>query len=80
MALSDLAALIDVEPTPLHVSGCEKGCAKPRRSALTIVGRNGRYDLVRDGHAGDLPVLRGLDVGAVRSALVEMIDTGSIPA
>jgi precorrin-3B synthase len=44
----------------LHVSGCEKGCAHPARAEITLVGRNGRYDLVRDGIASDPPALRNL--------------------
>ena len=40
----------------LHVSGCTKGCAHPRRAALTLVGRPDGYGLVIDGKAGDTPV------------------------
>ena len=68
-ALADIAGSLGGEPTPLHVSGCEKGCAKPSRSAVTLVGRDGRYDLVRDGRPGDTPALRGLDLAQVRAAL-----------
>jgi len=39
----------------LHVSGCAKGCAHPRRAALTLVGRADGYGLVIDGKAGDTP-------------------------
>jgi precorrin-3B synthase len=46
----------------IHVSGCEKGCAHPHPAAVTLVGRNGRYDLVRDGLASSPPSLRGLTV------------------
>jgi precorrin-3B synthase len=42
--------------THLHVSGCAKGCAHPRRAALTLVGRADGYGLVIDGMAGDTPV------------------------
>jgi precorrin-3B synthase len=44
----------------IHVSGCEKGCAHPGSAAVTLVARDGRYDLVRDGPASGLPALRGL--------------------
>ena len=37
----------------LHGSGCEKGCAKPAPSDITLVGRNGRFDLVRNGAPWD---------------------------
>ena len=39
----------------LHVSGCAKGCAHPGPAPLTLVGRDGRFDLVRNGRAGDAP-------------------------
>ena len=46
--------------TILHVSGCAKGCAFPRESDITIVGANGKFDLVRQGAAWDEPTARGL--------------------
>ncbi|WEK02871.1 MAG: precorrin-3B synthase [Candidatus Devosia phytovorans] len=39
----------------LHVSGCSKGCAHPRASDITLVGRADGYGLVIDGRAGDTP-------------------------
>jgi len=44
----------------LHVSGCSKGCAHPAGAALTLVGRAGRFDLVKAGAPWDDPVARGL--------------------
>ena len=45
----------------LHVSGCAKGCARPRAAPLTLVGRSdGLFDLVRDGAPWDEPTRRGL--------------------
>lgn len=44
----------------LHVSGCEKGCARASPTATTLVGRNGRFDIVRGGTAQATPTLRGL--------------------
>jgi precorrin-3B synthase len=44
----------------LHVSGCAKGCARTRPADVTLVGRGGRFDLVKGGRAGDEPVRRGL--------------------
>ena len=44
----------------LHVSGCAKGCARPRPADVTLVGRKGVFDLVRNGCAWDEPNHRGL--------------------
>jgi precorrin-3B synthase len=44
----------------LHVSGCAKGCARSGPAAVTLTGRAGRFDLVRDGRAWDGPQRPGL--------------------
>ncbi|PZQ99348.1 MAG: cobalamin biosynthesis protein CobG [Cereibacter sphaeroides] len=44
----------------LHVSGCAKGCARARAAPVTLVGRDGRFDLVSDGAAWDAPQRRGM--------------------
>lgn len=44
----------------LHVSGCAKGCARMGRADITLVGNGGRFDLVKQGRAGDEPCQRGL--------------------
>ncbi|SDY31054.1 cobalamin biosynthesis protein CobG [Citreimonas salinaria] len=57
-----LAATARTDHTvPLHVSGCAKGCAHPRAAAITLVGRDGRFDLVKDGAPWDAPHAAGLD-------------------
>ena len=70
-ALADLVARLGQD---LHVSGCQKGCAKAGVSAITLVGRDGRYELVRDGRASDFPVRRGLDLPGVRAAIEAILD------
>ena len=67
--LASFAATLQGDRVALHVSGCTKGCARPEASAVTLVGRDGRYDLVRDGRPGDEPLLTGLDAKAVDAAL-----------
>ncbi len=57
----------------LHVSGCAKGCAHPRRAEVTLVGRADGIGLVIDGRAGDTP-LEILDEGAPIAALVSSRD------
>ena len=60
-ALATALAPAIAADTSLHVSGCAKGCAHPRPSAMTLVGTANGFDLVRDGCAGDAPVAKGLD-------------------
>ncbi len=67
-----LAAALGPDRSPgiaLHVSGCAKGCAHPGPAPSTLVGRDGLYDLVRHGSAGDRPVRRGLSAEAVAAML-----------
>lgn len=58
--------------TTLHVSGCEKGCAHPGPALVTLTGRGGRYDLVRDGRAWDAPWTTGLTLEEVAAALADL--------
>lgn len=51
--------------TPVHVSGCIKGCAHPGPAPITLVGRDGCYDLVRNGRAADTPAETGLTLEAI---------------
>jgi precorrin-3B synthase len=44
----------------LHVSGCAKGCAHPGISAITLVATKDGFDLIRNGSAGDKPLVHGL--------------------
>jgi precorrin-3B synthase len=37
----------------IHVSGCAKGCARSAPADLVLVGRDGRYGVVRNGTARD---------------------------
>jgi precorrin-3B synthase len=53
----------------VHVSGCEKGCAYAQAAPVALVGRLGRYDLVRDGRASDAAVRRGLTLAQAIAAL-----------
>lgn len=49
----------------LHVSGCAKGCARSRPADVVLTGRDGRYDLVRHGYAGEPPTRTGLDADQI---------------
>ena len=70
-ALAEKLAPSLPDGTQLHVSGCAKGCAHPRRAALTLVGRTDGYGLVIAGTAGDTPhaVLRMDDESALAAAI-----------
>jgi precorrin-3B synthase len=43
----------------IHVSGCAKGCAQSAPADLTLVGRDGRFGVVRNGTARDPVSLDG---------------------
>lgn len=63
------AGVRDVAPAQrpsLHVSGCSKGCARSQPADLTLVGRDGGFDLVRDGCAWDAPSSTGLSDPSLR--------------
>jgi len=53
----------------LHVSGCAKGCARARPADLTLVGRDGRFDIVQTGAAWDTPRQSGLRPGDLAGAI-----------
>jgi precorrin-3B synthase len=53
----------------LHVSGCVKSCASSNAASVTLVGREGRFDLIRNGRPGDTPALFGLSPEDARLAV-----------
>lgn len=56
---AELAPLLRSHET-LHVSGCAKGCASSASASVVLIGRDGDFDLVRNGKPSDAPVLSGL--------------------
>jgi precorrin-3B synthase len=63
-----LAAIIGaIHDETLHVSGCGKSCAHRGPASLTLVGRDGRYDLIRNGSAAGQPSLTGLSIDQVEA-------------
>ena len=58
----------------LHISGCSKGCARGAATKAVLVGRDGRYDLVLDGVAGDHPVLTNLTLRDAKAALARIVE------
>ena len=72
-ARGDAARLAARSPThndTLHVSGCSKSCAHRGPASLTLVGRDERYDLIRNGSATDRPSLTGLTVDQIEALLL----------
>ncbi|WP_370227521.1 cobalamin biosynthesis protein CobG [Cognatishimia sp.] len=68
----DLAhQLAGISPKRLHISGCAKGCARARPAPLTLIGRDGTFDLVKDGHAWDVPVHTGLTPDDIKTRIGE---------
>ncbi len=53
----------------LHVSGCAKGCAFPMSADVTLVGRDGAFDLVRKGAPWDEPARRGMTPEELEDAI-----------
>ena len=66
----DLARTLHPVGLPsLHISGCAKGCARAKPATVTLVGRNGRFDVVRLGTAWDMPVQTGLTPQQARDVI-----------
>jgi precorrin-3B synthase len=63
------AAIGPTRNDAIHVSGCVKSCAHRGTAALTLVGRDGRYDLIRNGSTADRPSLTGLNMDQVEALL-----------
>lgn len=54
----------------LHVSGCAKGCAHPRRADWTVTGEAGHYHLIAANEASGMPLLSGLSPEGVLDAIL----------
>ena len=67
-ALAETVADLLMQGVALHVSGCVKACAHPAAADLTLVGRDGRYDVVLGGTTRDKPVAT-LDLPALLTRL-----------
>ncbi len=52
--------LAELSSGAVHLSGCAKGCASQSVTPTTLVGRDGRFDLVENGRTTDTPKRTGL--------------------
>ena len=59
-AIAGVMARLGDEATTIHVSGCIKGCARMRAADIVAVGRDGAFDLVRNGRPADPAIVAGL--------------------
>ncbi|RUP09437.1 precorrin-3B synthase [Hyphomicrobium sp.] len=57
----------------VHVSGCEKGCARQSAADFTLIARAGRYDLIRNGVAGDPIALANVDADDIGNTVSRFI-------
>lgn len=53
----------------IHVSGCAKGCAHRGAAPVTLVGRDGFYDLILNGGPADHPVETGIVTTGLANAV-----------
>ncbi len=70
-ALAEALATRMPKGQSLHVSGCAKGCAHAGPADVTLVGADGKFDLVRHGAAWDEPSARGLSIDDVFKELTQ---------
>jgi precorrin-3B synthase len=81
LALAEVARGLSPSGVTVHVSGCAKGCARQEKTAVTLVGRDGRYDLVLSGTAADAPTRTGLGRAEMQAVLRGLAnDRQGIPA
>jgi precorrin-3B synthase len=73
LALAPLAQGLSLRGIGLHMSGCAKGCAWSQAARVTLVGRDGRYDLVRDGTASDPPSRVSLSLQDAKVAITRIV-------
>ena len=74
-AMTLAASLPTARGVVLHVSGCEKGCARAAPTRLTLVARADGYDAVRHGRADGAPAFRGLTLEAARALVAQECGT-----
>ena len=71
--IAPLARQLKARGISVHVSGCAKGCAHSATAPVTFVGRDGRYDLVRDGAAGDTAIATGFEGNQLPFVLQQLL-------
>ena len=54
----------------LHVSGCAKGCARTAAADITLVGRDGLFDIVHNGTAQAAPTQTSIPASRIAQTLI----------
>jgi precorrin-3B synthase len=67
-------ALAGIATPSVHISGCNKGCARRDTATLTFVGHDGAYDLIRDGTADGRPAMSGISPSGLAAAAIAVLD------
>lgn len=62
----------------VHVSGCAKGCARRQPANITLIARDGKYDLVRNGSVSSVAVAVGVSPGALVRTVSHAIGGGHV--
>lgn len=57
----------------IHISGCEKGCARQASADVTLVARAGRYNLIRNGGPGDPIALADVEADDISDVISRFI-------
>ena len=71
-----LVSTLEGLPLPMpsvHISGCEKGCARRASAALTFVARNGAYDAIFDGAADGAVSVAGIAPDALNATAAKFL-------
>jgi precorrin-3B synthase len=73
-AAADIARARNPGGSLLHLSGCAKGCAHPGVAPVTLVGRGGHFDLIRNGRASDIPDIPHLALAQIPALMQSLTD------
>jgi precorrin-3B synthase len=57
----------------VHISGCEKGCARRTDAQVTFVGRGGRYDVIANGSAQSQDVRETIGPNSIGATVARLM-------
>ncbi|HML29932.1 MAG TPA: precorrin-3B synthase [Hyphomicrobium sp.] len=62
----------------VHISGCEKGCARRTDASFTLVGQADGYDIIRNGSADSTRVHEAIKAEEISSAISRLVTERAI--